>query len=276
MPSPFPGMDPFLESRSDFPSLHNAMITYMQEHLQGKLPERYYAKSGERIWVDVSRWIEPDIHIGQARGTKPSQSSVATLVKETPVRPIIVTIPHDEQTEPYLEIFKKHGDKTRLVCSIEILSLTNKTPGEKGQNLYRRKQRDILRRKVHLVEIDLLRAGRHTTAVALDWAKEDAGDFDYHVCVRRFNRFEEFEVYPILMRQALPTVAIPLLPADGDIAVDLQAIFQRAYDAGPYSRALDYRTDTIDPPLTKEQDTWLRGMLKKAGVNRSRAVNTSS
>src|SRR5215212_7944386 len=127
MPSPFPGMDPFLESRADFPSLHNAMITYMQESLQGKLPEGYYAKGGERVWVDVSRMIEPDVHVGQARSKRPTRSAVTSSASATLARPVIVTIPHDECTEPYLDIYKKRGDKTRLVTSVEILSLSNKT-----------------------------------------------------------------------------------------------------------------------------------------------------
>ncbi len=116
-----------------------------------------------------------------------------------------------------------------------------------------------------------MRSGKHTTALPLDFAREDAGEFDYHVYVRRFDPFAEFEVYPILMQQPLPTIAVPLMPADGDIDVDLQAIFQKAYAAGPYQRAIDYRTDKIEPPLTKEQDEWLRGILKKAGIERKRA-----
>ena len=155
----------------------------------------------------------------------------------TLAKPVIVTVPHDEHVEQYLEIYHKRGDKNRLVCTLEILSPSNKSPGQKGKKLYRRKQREVLARKVHLVEIDLLRAGNHTTAVALDWAKAKTGDFDYHVCVRRYNRFEEFEVYPILMQQLLPTIAIPLLPADGDVALELQSLFQRAYEAGPYAFA---------------------------------------
>lgn len=270
MPSPFPGMDPFLESRSDFPTLHDAMITYMQEFLQGKLPDDYYAKAGERIWIDVSRrWIAPDVHVGHARPkrSKNHGTTIATMAK-----PVVVTIPHDECIEPYVEIYKKRGDNTRLACSIEILSLTNKSPGEKGQKLYLRKQREILHRKVHLVEIDLLRAGQHSTAVALDWAKDDTGEFDYHVCVRRYDRFEEFDVYPILLPQRLPTIAVPLLPADGDIAVDLQAIFQRAYDAGPFRKAINYRNDQIEPALTKDQDEWVRGVLRAAGIERKRKL----
>jgi len=139
------------------------------------------------------------------------------------------------------------------VCTIEILSLTNKTPGEKGQELYRQKQSEILESNTHLIEIDLLRAGIHTTAVALDRALAETGKFDYHVCVRRFNRFEDFEVYPILMQQSLPSVAVPLMPGDSDVEVDLQAVFERTYDAGPFARAIDYRTDPVEPPLTPEQ-----------------------
>ena len=103
----------------------------------------------------------------------------------TSANPVIISIPQDERTEPYLDIFKKVGDKRRLVCSIEVLSPTNKTPGEKGQMLYRRKQRHLLNRRVHLVEIDLLRAGRPTTAVMREAVKPDNIEFDYHVCVRR-------------------------------------------------------------------------------------------
>lgn len=272
MPSPFPGMDPFLDSQDYFPSLHSSMITYLQEILQERLPEGYYATSRERVWIDTSRrWIEPDIQVGRTskKPKKTPAAAVASLVK-----PVIVTIPHDEHVEPFLEVFKKRGDKKRLVCTIEILSVTNKMPGGKGQKLYRRKQCEVLERKIHLVEVDLPRTGNHSTAVALDWAQEKTGEFDYHVCNRRFNRFEEFEVYRILMRQSLPTIAVPLLPADGDINVDLQAIFRRAYEAGAYQRALDYRTDPVEPPVTAEQDEWIRGVLRRAGIVRK--ISTSS
>jgi len=265
MASPFPGMDPFLELHY-FGSLHSNMMTYTQETLQKQLPGSYFALTNERVWIDTSqRWIEPDAFVTRS-GKKPRKSNggaVATLAK-----PVIVTVPHDEHIEPYLEIYHKRGDKKRLVCTLEILSPSNKTPGAKGQKLYRRKQREVLARKVHLVEIDLLRGGNHTTAVALDWAQELTGDFDYHVCVRRYDRFEEFEVYPILMQQSLPSIAIPLLPADGDIPLDLQAIFQRAYEAGPYARSLDYRTERIEPALSAKQETWMREVLRSAGVRR--------
>lgn len=266
MASPFPGMDPFIEAEY-FPTLHDSMIFLVQESLQPRLPADYFAMSKRRVWIDTETWIEPDVAIrrsGKGAGKMPAATMAAA-------KPVVVAVPLDETVEPYLNIYKKKGDKRRLVCSLEILSPTNKSPGEKGRTLYRRKQRLLLERKVHLVEIDLLRGGQHTTAVALNWAIAKAGEFDYHVCVRRFNRFEEFEVYPILLPQPLPVIAVPLMPADGDIELDLQAVFQRAYDAGPYQRAVDYRTDKIEPPLTKERSEWMRGILKKAGIERKRA-----
>src|SRR5262249_29865603 len=77
----------------------------------------------------------------------------------------IVHVPHDEIREPFVEIYVGPREQRRLVTTIEVLSPANKTPGAHGRKLYLRKQREILESQVHLVEIDLLRAGPHTTAV---------------------------------------------------------------------------------------------------------------
>ena len=55
-----------------------------------------------------------------------------------------------------------------LVTAIEFLSPSNKTPGKRGRELYLRKQREMLDSPAHLVEIDLLRGGVHSTAVPLE------------------------------------------------------------------------------------------------------------
>ncbi len=39
MPSPFPGMDPYLESPDWFPDLHDGLIFCLKESLQNLLPE---------------------------------------------------------------------------------------------------------------------------------------------------------------------------------------------------------------------------------------------
>ena len=63
------------------------------------------------------------------------------------------------------------------------------------------------------------------------------GPFDYHVSIHRFDRFEEFLVYPIRLEERLPELAIPLLPGDPDVPLDLQAAFDHAYETGPYRAA---------------------------------------
>ena len=114
---------------------------------------------------------------------------------------------------------------------------------------------------MHLVEIDLLRGGMHTTAVPPDWARTKAGPFEYHVCIHRFDNLEDFFVYPIQLAEPLPEIAIPLLPGDGDVRLDLQAGMNRAYDAGPYRREIDYAKDKISPPLRASLAKWAKGIV---------------
>ena len=55
MPSPFPGMDPWLERPMVFPALHNSLLIYMQEALNGLLPRPYVATTANRVWVDAEQ-----------------------------------------------------------------------------------------------------------------------------------------------------------------------------------------------------------------------------
>jgi Protein of unknown function (DUF4058) len=56
------------------------------------------------------------------------------------------------------------------------------------------------------------------------------------------------------------------LPGDPDIALDLQSVFDRAYDEGPYDRAVRYDLATIEPPLPPEQAEWLKSRLATTQV----------
>ena len=272
MPSPFPGMDPFLELPAFFPGLHDDMVTYLKASLQDRLPERYYAVGSDRLWVEVSnRYIEPDVQVRRSGREEPrGESSVATEVVEPRTKPVVVTVPHDERREPFLDVFAREGDRERLVTTIEILSLGNKTPGEHGRELYRRKQREVLDSKVHLVEIDLLRGGEHTTAVRRDWLLGKVGAFDYHISVHRFDNLEDYFIYPILIHEPLPEIAIPLLPGDPDVALDLQPVFNRCYETGRYDRRVQYGELTLNPPLTPQQTEWVKRLLRPV-TNRGQA-----
>ena len=49
MPSPFPGMDPWLESFASSRSFHGSLIYLLQETLNESLPKEYLANAEELI-----------------------------------------------------------------------------------------------------------------------------------------------------------------------------------------------------------------------------------
>jgi hypothetical protein len=268
MSSPFPGMDPYLEDPDIFPDFHDSFVAYLRETLQARLPEPYYAALGRRAWIEVSeRFIGPDVHVLTPRQTEKaetkSEGGVATAAQPS-TEPVVIHVPHDERVEPFLGIYTGRGSNRRLVTTMEVLSLTNKTPGEHGRDLYLRKQQEILGSKVHLVEIDLLRSGRHTTAVPRERLEARTGPFDYHVSIHHFDNLEDYFVYPIQLPQPLPAASVPLLPGDPPVSLDLQAVFNRTYDAGPYQREIDYSKDTPTPPLSPEQLAWAKQLISQS------------
>jgi hypothetical protein len=180
--------------------------------------------------------------------------------------PIVIHVSSDDVREPFLDIYVPQSGGARLVTSIDILSPTNKAPGSHGRKPYRKKQREILRSKVHLVEIDLLRGGRHTTAVPLANGLRQFRPFDYHVCVRRFDHPRDYLVYPIRLEQRLPSIAVALLPDVSPVPIDLQAVFDQSYDAGPYRRSIRYAEVTPVPPLRPEQAEWAAQLLRAKGL----------
>ncbi len=273
MPSPFPGMDPYLEQRALFPDLHDGFVAYFREALQARLPEPYYAVIGSRLWVEMSqREIGPDVHVleglnggsksngGPAVGSAENGGGLA-IALQTRTEPVLITVPHDEFRETFVEIYSRR-EQERLVTVVELLSHSNKAPGEKGRELYLRKQQELLDSQTHLVEIDLLRAGEHSTAVPLDYLRRRCGEFDYHVCMHQFHHFEDFLVYPFRLEDTLPEIGVPLLPGDGGVAVDLQVVFNRCYDAGPYRRRVRYRDTQPEPALDEPRAAWAKQRLE--------------
>jgi hypothetical protein len=266
MPSPIAGMDPFLEDPAIFPDLHDSLILELRNAINAQLPPPYYASSASRVWVEpTQRRVEPGVNV--LRPERPGGGPATGLAGATAVArpPVVVRIPLEEFRETYLDIYAMPGNE-RLVTSIEVLSLTNKISSGEGRPLYFQKQREVLRSKVNLVEIDLLRGGKHTTAVRLEDALAKAGPFDYHVCVRAFEEPTDFVTYPISLGEPLPVVAIPLLPGDGFVSIDLQPLLDRCYDTGHYERRVRYGEWAPVPPLRPEQAAWVEQVLRDKGI----------
>jgi hypothetical protein len=153
------------------------------------------------------------------------------------------------------------------VTAIEVLSLTNKTPGTAGRGSYRQKQGEFRTSRVNLVEIDLLRGGTHTTAIPLHELRQRSGVFDYHVCVTAVGAQGRFFVAPFRLADYLPTIAVPLEGDAGPVSIDLQKVLDRAYDTGRYAES-DYLDRPPEPPLTPEQHAWAEVILRDKGLRK--------
>lgn len=268
MPSPFPGMDPYLEDPDVFPNLHDKLVVYLEEFLQPRLPEPYFAKTAQRAWIETAekdRYPDVSVLIGAAseRPVRDNSGGVATIPasRGRPLTIAVKDLPWDEYRETFLEVYTKAGGTKRLVTTLEVLSPGNKTPGEQSRGMYVKKQRELLGADVNLLEIDLLRRGVHTTAVPKADLQARYGHFDYHICTHWFDRRMEFDVFPFELPEPLPVLRVPLLPGDAPIDVELQAVFDRCYDTGAYRREVDYKQNPPPPALSPERLAWVKSVL---------------
>lgn len=273
MPSPFPGMDPYLEASDIWPDFHNRLATTISDDLNNTLPGAYYARLGMRPEMGVVlsegslRRIVPDVAVvqqpPQAKPTAPVIEEPRTEISE----PLRVTI----RTDPIRHHFVEIRDVTRdhkLVTLIEIASPSNKQPGP-DREAYEDKQRDVLRSDANLIELDLLRAGRRLLPYGELQQVVEELTCDYLVLINRASGRRgiatDYELYPISLREILPCIPVPLRAGEDDVPLDLQIIMNRTYDSGPYRRMIDY-TEPPDPPLPEEDMAWANTHLREAGL----------
>ncbi len=263
MPSPFPGMDPWLEGEQTFPDLHDGLTYLLKEAINAVLPQGYVATTKNRVWVDDELRREPDVSVfGRDRNgshvPKEGGVAVATLTRSGLLAANSTT--SDPYEEPYLEIRSTQGK--RLVTAVEVVSRSNKKPGDGGRTAYLQKQNEYRASSVNVVEIDLLRAGSHVTAFPKDQIPPGT---DYHVSILVPMAEAKCFLAPIRLADRLPAILIPLDWDIEPVSVDLQPVFDRCYDGARYGEMVRY-DDPPDPPLTEEQAAWAAGVLRAKGV----------
>jgi hypothetical protein len=236
MPCPFPGMDPYLERRALWPDFHDRFITYLGEAVQPFLRPRYAALTQDRLFVvEHQRPIRPDVSIIEVRESRDSlrSSAVATMVADEPV---VVEIQREEIRQPFLTIIEP-AEGNRVVTAIEVLSPDNKMAGS-GRVSYLAKQEELWLGHANLVEIDLLRAGQSVVRIPQE-RLEAVPQRRYLVSVTR-NIPTRCELYGFSMQQRLPRISLPLASDDKDLPLDLQQVFTRCWNSGPYPELLHY------------------------------------
>ncbi|WP_395137652.1 DUF4058 family protein [Armatimonas sp.] len=168
----------------------------------------------------------------------------------------------EEVREPFIKVMTTHDDR-HVVAVIEVLSPVNKQGA--GREQYRKKQLDMLEGDVHLLEIDLLRVGQHTVAVApaslLSW---HGTAWDYVVCLHRARTGNRYACWPFTLYDTLSVVDVPLTVGYADVLLDLGAIFTNCYDDGAFRRSVDY-SQPPTPRLKPSDAQWAAEWLKSSG-----------
>lgn len=252
MPSPFPGMDPYLEGPDHWPDVHLRLIAEISNELALQVAPAYYVAVKRRIYVaeDEHRglWSRPDVAVISADDAPVTGGGVAVA---DAIDTHTVTLPvFDEIEENYLEI--RDTRTHEVVTVIEILSPSNKAPGE-GRREYELKRRHVLRTLTNLVEIDLLRAGE-----PMDMSPRPTGD--YRILVREGWRPARGRLHTFSVRQPIPEFQVPLREREPQPTVHLGLLLNSVYDRARYDLRLDYR-EQPNPPLTAEDASWAEELL---------------
>lgn len=261
MPSPFPGMDPYLESPKLWPDVHHSLISGIRQNLNPRLRPKYIARIEERVYISDEtdpgrRVIIPDLLVAttgrEADFTAPSSpSNVAQAVK-------VVELIDQEIHESRLEILD--AESREVVTVIEVLSPTNKIRGSEGRREYLKKRRQIIRSNTHLVEIDLLRQGE-PAFVGQALPPHQYGAYRS----RSVDGERDGLFWPIRLTQRLPVIGIPLHRNDPDVTLDLQTVLDDVYETAGYDVDIDYG-NAPEVPLPSELTNWANELLKTKGL----------
>jgi hypothetical protein len=267
MPSPFPGMDPYLEDPDLWPDVHARLIGEVQADLNRQIAPNYVARVEQRVFIsdenDPARdLIVPDVRVVRSdRQVAVPSMTAAQQPADDAVESFEVTTETDEEIfESFVRVYDRR-DRS-IITLIEVLSPANKTSGSAGRRAYREKRQEVLASPAHFVEIDLLRAGTRSFVL------EQLPAYDYLVHVSRAvhdGGRRRARVWPIPITRRLPVVPVPLRHGDADAQLDLQHILAAAYDHARYDLDVDYAADPV-PPVDVDRADWVRATARAATV----------
>lgn len=258
MPSPFPGMDPYLEAH--WLDVHTKMVTYAADALNNRLPDDLIARTEERVAIEsgagTASIFGPDVRVFEGIGLPPPKGSSASVAELAPYRLIALVEPI---TERFIEIIDTGGE--RLVTIIEFVSPTNKRG--KGLEAFVQKRDEMLSGGINVVEIDLTRTGNWVELLR-PHVCPPAALSAYRAVIRVGGKSNAAYLHPFPLREPLPTIKIPLRHGENPAELPLGALLQQAYDNGRYGRTLDYKQSPT-PPLEGEDAQWADQLLRGAG-----------
>jgi hypothetical protein len=256
MPSPFPGMDPFIEGQvwEDF---HHEFISDLRALLLPSVRPRYAVRVEHRIYVEYQpgepdHFIRSDVSVIEEhrRLSSTRTGGAATAIA---VEPITLTLPMPERRRTAFLTVRDRATM-EVVTVVEVLSPVNKRPRSAGRRKYLRKRGDVLESTAHLVEVDLLRGGARLPMV------ETLPPAHYYAFVSREQHRPKAGVYAWSLNESLPAIPIPLAEGDQEVLLNLQEAFTAAYDRAGYDYSIDYHRP-VEPSLDEADAAWVREVV---------------
>jgi hypothetical protein len=256
MPSPFPGMDPHLEDPAFWPGTHGSLIYTIRAALTPALPPGYYAEMDQYVWVqeadeEAVLLGQPDVYVANGSGAR---GPARTAAVADPTARTTLAASKKKKGNRFIRIADQADN--RVVTVIELLSPSNKDPGDDRDN-YLAKRKEYLATGTNLVEIDLLRQGDR-----IPLGKPAPPPADYYILVSRASEFPRADVWGFTVRDPIPAFPVPLKPRDGFVPLELRPCLDRAYEDAGYGNRIDYGSPP-NPPLRPTDAEWASDLLKK-------------
>ncbi len=266
MKSPFPGMDPYIETCGLWEGFHGHLVEEIYRAIAKVLPRGYTIDTVVRSYVVLmetegkkERLAKPDVTVTEPAAVKrqrKKKGGVAVaepglVAGSVPMRAFVA----EKFKETFVEIYAE-GEERVLVTCIEVLSPSNKRRGTEGWKEYERKRQALLLGRANFIEIDLLLGG-HKMPMLDPWP-----DCPYTLLVCRQFDAPDCRVWPASFRDRLPVIPVPLLYPEPDLSLDLQPLLDGIYSLGRYDERIDYARPPA-PPLADPDAAWVREQLKR-------------
>ena len=260
MPSPLPGMDPYLEHPRSWPNFHHRLITAIAVSLGPKLRPKYRVVVEEAIYQTAAQDSVlvgmPDVAVQKTARA----AAAANLSQKNGVvvaQPIEVELPMPAVIrQGYLEV--RDVATSEVVTALEVLSPTNKRPGE-GRLTYAAKRQTILASATNFVEIDLLRQWSPFVATS------ELLTTQYRILVSASRQRPRASLYAFNLPDPMPAFPFPLDTDDPEPILDLKALLDEIYDQSGYDLVIDYAAEPI-PALSADDAAWLARHLTAVGL----------
>ncbi|KYC35044.1 hypothetical protein WA1_09925 [Scytonema hofmannii PCC 7110] len=259
MPSPFPGMKPYLEQSAFWSSFHTRLLVAIADTVAPQLRPKYYIEVETRTYQD-SESDEvlvgvPDATVLKSSSSHPAREKLQseTGLTLTQKRPQSIALPMPITVkERYLEV-REIGSDT-VITVIEVLSPKNKQKGS-GRTAYEKKRGRVLGSLSHLIEIDLLRA--HSPMTMLGKVQPT----DYRIVVSRSPQRPKADLYGFNLPEPIPSFPLPLSLSDEELSVDLQPIVDGVCERAGYNDRIDYSQPVPPPKLSQANQQWVEELL---------------